>query len=83
MQAKDEDEYSAQDEDRIDAIDRPLEIIEATRHVFTPKQKSISGVMIGITFNGQLAADFGLTKQRVSKDSDESGDAPPWNSADN
>jgi hypothetical protein len=32
--------------------------------------------MIGITFNGQLAADYGLTQERVSIDSDEGCEAP-------
>jgi ParB family transcriptional regulator, chromosome partitioning protein len=61
-QPKDEDDYSEEDEDRLEAINRRLEIIEATRYVFTPKQKSLSGVMIGIT-----AADYGLTQKTCLK----------------
>jgi ParB family transcriptional regulator, chromosome partitioning protein len=67
LQSKDEDDYCEEDEDRLEAINRRLEIIEATRYVFTPKQKSLSGVMIGITFNGQLAADYGLTQKTCLK----------------
>jgi ParB family chromosome partitioning protein len=76
LQSKEESDYSQDDEDRIEEINDRLEAIEATTHVFTPKQKSISGVMIGITFNGQLAADYGLTQERVSIDSDEGCEAP-------
>jgi hypothetical protein len=76
LQSKDESDYSQDDENRIEEIKDRLEAIEATTRIFTPKQKSISGVMIGITFNGQLAADHGLTQQRVSIDSNEGSDAP-------
>jgi ParB family transcriptional regulator, chromosome partitioning protein len=76
LQSKEESDYSQDDEDRIEEINDRLETIEATTHVFTPKQKSISGVLIGITFNGQLAADSGLTQERVSIDSDEGCEAP-------
>ena len=37
---------------RIEEINERLATIEAATHIFTPKQKSISGVMIGIAFNG-------------------------------
>jgi ParB family chromosome partitioning protein len=79
LEAKEDTDTSSQDQAR---IDRRLAIIEASRYVYTAKQKSISGVMIGLTYNGQLAADYGLTKQRVSKDSDESGDAPSTDPGD-
>jgi len=75
LQSKDESDYSQDDDDRIEQINERLETIEAATRIFTPKQKSISGVMIGITFNGKLAADYGLTQQRVSMDSDEGGEA--------
>jgi ParB family chromosome partitioning protein len=82
LEAKDDTETSSQDEARIEEIDRRLAIIEASRYVYTAKQKSISGAMLGITYNGQLAADYGLTKQRISKDSDEAGEGTPAEAAD-
>ncbi|MBV8227918.1 MAG: hypothetical protein JO232_22315, partial [Verrucomicrobia bacterium] len=82
LEAKEDTDTSSQDQARIEQIDRRLAIIEASRYVYTAKQKFISGVMIGLTYNGQLAADYGLTKQRVSKDCDESGDAPPTDPGD-
>src|SRR5262249_54462657 len=63
-------------------IDRRLAMIEASRYVYTAKQKSISGVMLGIAYNGQPAVDYGLTKQRVLKDSDEEGEGTPAELAD-
>ena len=76
LQSKNEADYSQDDEDRIEEINERLATIEAATHIFTPKQKSISGVMIGITFNGKLAADYGLTKARVSIDCDDPDGAP-------
>ena len=76
LQSKDKSNYSQDDEDRIEEINERLAAIEATTRIFTPKQKSISGIMIGISFNGKLSADYGLTQERVSIDSDEAGGAP-------
>ena len=44
LQSKDESDYSQDDDDRIEEINERLETIEATTRIFTPKQKSISGV---------------------------------------
>ena len=82
LEAKDDTDTSSQDQARVDEIDRRLAVIEASRYVYTAKQKSISGVMIGITWDGKLAVDYGLTKQGVSKDSDEAGEGTPAEAAD-
>jgi len=82
LEAKDDTETSSQDEARIEEIDRRLAIIEASRYVYTAIQKSIFGVMLGITYNGQLAADYGLTKQGATKDSDEAGEGTPAEAVD-
>ena len=76
LQSKDHADVSQDDEDRIEEINQRLATIEAATRIFTPKQKSISGVMIGISFNGKLAVDYGLTKERVSIDSDGSDSVP-------
>jgi ParB family chromosome partitioning protein len=38
--------------------------------------------MLGIAYNGQLAADYGLTQQCASKDCDEAGERTPAKAAD-